>query len=81
MKKAMLITIFVLSILIGMICVTNAENNQPEFLQNLFHEYFPDCSYEDGYLQYDETVIFIGRKPVPHCRKEPESEMRISPTR
>ena len=63
MKKAMLITIFVLSILIGMICVTNAENNQPEFLQNLFHEYFPDCSYEDGYLQYDETVIFIGRKP------------------
>ena len=59
----MLITIFVLSILIGLICVANAENNQLEFLQNLFHEYFPDYSYEDSYLQYDETVIFIGRKP------------------
>lgn len=63
MKKAMLITIFVLSILIGMICVTNAENNQPEFLQNLFQEFFPDYSCEDSYLQDDETVIFIGRKP------------------
>ena len=63
MKKAMMNTILVLSILIGLICVANAENNQLEFLQNLFHEYFPDYSYEDSYLQYDETVIFIGRKP------------------
>ena len=59
----MMNTILVLSILIGLICVANAENNQLEFLQNLFHEYFPDYSYEDSYLQYDETVIFIGRKP------------------
>ena len=63
MKKAMMIVILVLSTLIGLIYVANAENNQPELLQNLFHEYFPDFSYEDGYLQYDETVIFIGRKP------------------
>ena len=45
MKKAMMNTILVLSILIGLICVANAENNQLEFLQNLFHEYFPDYSY------------------------------------
>ena len=58
-----MIFVLALTILIGMICVTYAENNQPESLQNLFQGYFPDYSYEDGYLQYDETVIFIGRKP------------------
>ena len=52
MKKAMMNTILVLSILIGLICVANAENNQLEFLQNLFHEYFPDYSYEDSYRDF-----------------------------
>ena len=48
--------------LIGMLCAANAESSQPVPLQNLFQEFFPDYSCEDGYLQDDGTVIFIGRK-------------------
>ena len=62
MKKALMIIDFAVTILIGMICAANAESNQPKTLQDLFHEFFPDYSYEDGYLQDDETVIFVGRK-------------------
>ena len=62
-RKARMVFILVLTILIGMTACANAETGQPDSLQTLFQGYFPDYTYADGYLQDDETVIFIGRKP------------------
>ena len=63
MKKALMIVTLVLMILIGILSIANAETNWSDSQQNLFQEFFPDYSCEDSYLQDDETVIFIGRKP------------------
>lgn len=63
MKKAPMIFILVIMILFGLAGAANAETNPTEDLQNLFRQFFPDYSCEDGYLQDDGTVIFIGRKP------------------
>ncbi len=50
------------TILIGMTNMANAELNQTDFLQNLFEAFFPDDICTDSYLQDDGTVIFISRK-------------------
>ena len=62
MKKPLMIFIFTVMILTGMIFCAHTETSVPELLQNLFQEFFPDYTCEDGYLQDDGTVIFIGRK-------------------
>ena len=59
MKKVLMIVALVLMILIGMVIAADAETNRSDSLQNLFQEFFPDYSCEDGYLQDDGTVIFI----------------------
>ena len=61
-KRSLMIFVLVMTILISVICAANAETNQPESLQNLFQEFFPDYTYVNGYLQDDETLVFIGRK-------------------
>ena len=62
MKKTILGFVLVMTILIGMMMVSNAENDQAELLQRLFDKYFPEYLCVDSCLQDDGTVIFIGQK-------------------
>ena len=38
------------------------EPGRPEGMRELFAAFFPDWTYEDGYVQEDRTVTLIGRK-------------------
>ena len=61
MKKIIML-IFAIAVLAGMAGAAQADRNRPEYLQSLFEEVFPDDTFQDGYLQDDGTLMFIGRK-------------------
>ena len=62
MKKTILGFVLVMTILIGMMMVSNAENDQAELLQRLFDKYFPEYLCVDSCLQDDGTVILVGQQ-------------------